>query len=263
MAKKKDTASGASWIVRNLIFGALFVIIIVALVSIFLAIRTRHGKEVVVPDLVNLAVSDAASTASVAGLKTVVIDSVYMKRVARGAVVSQIPKAGSYVKPGRKISLTVNSKVPKKVAMPNLVHVSLRQAKAELQAKGLVLGKLNYVSDIATNNVLRQQMHGSDVRPGKEIYTGSTIDLVLGLNGADAMTYIPNLKGYKYLSAVDALHENSLNVSNLVFDKKIRSYSDSLAAVVYSQRPEATGYPTVMGTGVTLYLSLDADKKAN
>lgn len=258
MAEKKS--SGASWIIRNLVLAVLFVVLVVAGASIFLSIRTRHGKEVTVPDMTGLVVRDASSTAGAAGLRVQVTDSVYMKRMARGAVVSQLPKAGSKVKPGRKISLTINSQVPKKVTMPNLIHVSLRQAKAELAAKGLMLGKLNYVSDIATNNVLRQQYRGRDVEPGKQLYTGSTIDLVLGLNGSDAMTYVPRLTGYKYLNAVDALHDNSLNVNGLVFDKSVRSYADSVNAVVYSQRPEATGYPTVMGTGVTLYLKLDADK---
>ena len=40
-------------------------------------------------------------------------------------------------------------------------------------------------------------------------------------------------------------------------------FNDSLNAVVYSQRPSATGYPTVMGTGVTLYLSVDGKPSAD
>ncbi len=260
MAEKK---SSLNWIVKNLVLGALFVVVVVAAASIFLAVRTRHGKEITVPDLTSQTVQDALSTAGAAGLRVQVVDSVYMKRMPRGAVVSQLPKAGAKVKPGRKISLTINSTVPKKVSMPNLVHVSLRQAKAELAAKGLVLGRLTYVSDIATNNVLEQQFRGRSVAPGRQLYTGSVIDLVLGLNGADAMTYVPNLHGYKYLRAVDALHDNSLNVSGLFFDKSVRTYNDSLNAVVYSQRPSATGYPTVMGTGVTLYLSVDGKPSAD
>lgn len=252
-----------NWIVKNLLLGVLFVALLVAAASIFLSIRTRHGREVTVPDLTSQTMADAASTAAAAHLRVQVTDSVYMKRMARGAVVSQLPKAGAKVKPGRKISLTINSLVPKKVSMPNLIHVSLRQAKAELSAKGLVLGKLNYISDIATNNVLEQHYRGRPVAPGKQLYTGSVIDLVVGLNGADAMTYVPNLHGFKYLRAVDALHDNSLNVSGVFFDKSVRTYNDSLNAVVYSQRPSATGYPTVMGTGVTIYLSLDGNQPAD
>ena len=257
---KENKSILGNWIVRNLLLSVLFVLLVVAAASIFLSIRTRHGKEVTVPDLSGLSVQDAASVAGAADLVVLVSDSVYMKRMPRGAVVSQLPRAGSKVKPDRKIALTINSQVPKKVTMPNLIHVSLRQAKAELAAKGLVLGKLNYVSDIATNNVLQQQFRGRDIEPGKQLYSGSVIDLVLGLNGSDAMTYVPNLHGYKYLSAIDAIQDNSLNVSGVIFDKEIRTYADSLAATVYSQRPAATGNPVVMGTSVTVYLKLNADE---
>ena len=66
--------------------------------------------------------------------------------------------------------------------MPNLVGLSMRQALAELQSRGLVLGKLIYVQDMATNNVLRQ-LHGNrEINPGKTIETDTVIDLVLGLN---------------------------------------------------------------------------------
>ena len=258
MAKNKSLLN--NWIVRNLLLGIIFVLLVVAAASIFLSIRTRHGKEITVPDLSGMSVSDAGAIASAADLQVLVTDSIYMKRLPRGAIVSQLPRAGSRVKPGRKISLTVNSQVPKKVTMPNLIHVSLRQAKAELSAKGLALGRLNYVSDIATNNVLRQQYRGRDIEPGVQLYSGSVIDLMLGLNGSDAMTYVPNLHGYKYLSAIDAIQDNSLNVSAVIFDKEVRSYADSMAATVYSQRPAATGNPVVMGSSVTIYLKLNADE---
>lgn len=258
MKKKQSILS--NWVVKNLLLGVLFVLVVVSAVSIFLSVRTRHGKEIIVPDLSGMSQYDARHTASAAGLTTLISDSVYMKRMPRGAVVSQLPRAGAKVKPGRKIALTVNSQVPKKVSMPNLIHVSLRQAKAELTSKGLVLGKLVYVSDIATNNVLRQRYRGSDIEPGTQLYSGSVIDLTLGLNGSDAMTYVPNLTGYKYRSAVDAIQDNSLNVSAVIFDREIRTYADSLAATVYSQRPAATGNPVVMGTSVTVYLKLNADE---
>ena len=55
----------------------------------------------------------------------------------------------------------------KKVSMPNLVGYSMRQAKAELNSRGLSLGKLIYVSDIATNNVLKQIYRNREIRPGR------------------------------------------------------------------------------------------------
>lgn len=249
-----------NWIVKNVTLYAVLVALIAFVVTICLNICTRHGQEVAVPDFTNRSVEEAEKMASEAGVTVLVTDSIYMNRAARGAVISQLPKAGSRVKEGRKVSLTINSSIPKKVRMPSLVGTSMRQAKAELSSKGLVLGNLRYVSDIATNNVLRQLYRGRDIVPGKEIPSGSTIDLVLGLNSTEGRAYIPNLKGLKYLTAIDAIHDNSLNVSSIRFDSTVKTYSDSLSASVYSQRPEATGEAVMMGSGVTIMLTLDENK---
>ena len=249
-----------NWIVKNVILYAVLVCLMAFVVTICLNIGTKHGQEVAVPDFTNRTVAEAESMATGAGVTVLVTDSIYMNRAAKGAVLSQLPKAGSRVKEGRKVSLTINSSIPKKVRMPSLVGTSMRQAKAELSSKGLILGNLRYVSDIATNNVLRQLYRGRDIVPGKEIPSGSTIDLVLGLNSTEGRAYIPNLKGLKYLTAIDALHENSLNVNSIRFDSTVKTYSDSLSAAVYAQRPEATGDPVMMGTGVTIMLTIDENK---
>ena len=68
MAQKKKSILG-NWIVRNLLLGVLFVLLVVAVASIFLAIRTRHGKEITVPDMAGLTVADSRTTARAAGLE--------------------------------------------------------------------------------------------------------------------------------------------------------------------------------------------------
>lgn len=240
-----------NWIVKNLLLAAAFIAVIVAAVSLFLSIVTRHGEEIPVPDFTGMSIEEAGAVASSANLKAVVTDSVYVRRMRPGAVYMQNPKAGSNVKKGRKIRLTTNTMAPKEVYMPSLVGVSLRQAKAELLRNGLALGRLIYVKDIATNNVLRQQRYGFDIPAGEPVSSGTRIDLVLGL-GKDDMTYVPDLSGKQYLQAVDILQENSLNVGRLRFEAGVRDYADSVAAVVYSQNP-ASG--TVRkGSEVTLHL---------
>ena len=64
----------------------------------------------------------------------------------------------------------------------------------------------------------------------------------------------------KYMRAVDAVHDNSLNVARLVFDSDIKTYGDTLDAVVYKQAPAASRNPIVMGSDVTLYFSKDPGK---
>ena len=249
-----------NWIVKNLLLAIGLLLALVLVSALFLNLLTRHGKELVVPDFTNMKISEATYTASVDGMRIEVVDSVYIRRMGRGLVYSQNPKPGSKVKKGRRILLTINSVTPKKVQMPNLVGYSMRQAKAELSSRGLALGKLMYVSDIATNNVLRQLVGNMENTPGRMIESGTAVNLVVGLNSSDSQTYIPDVKGLKYLRAVDVVHDNSLNIKRLVFDESVKNYSDSLDAIVVRQGPEASMAPIMMGSDVTLYLSVDPAK---
>ncbi len=258
MKEKEDKKSFISnWIARNVILAFLLFTVLIGGSSMLLRVLTNHGKTIEVPDFTSMTVNEAKHEAAGHKLRVEVIDSIFVRKMERGAVYSQNPKAGSRVKQGRRILLTINAKNAKKISMPNLVGYSMRQAKAELNSRGLALGKLIYVNDIATNNVLRQIYRNREIRPGRQIETGSEIYLEVGLNPEDNLTYIPNVKGLKYLRAVDAVHDNSLNIGRVVFDKTVRNYTDSLNASVTRQTPEASGNPILMGSDVTIYLSLD------
>ena len=250
----------SNWIVKNLIWAIVFVAGFAIAVTVFLNIFTQHNREITVPDMVNLTFEESAQVAQAAGVRVVVADSVYVRRLKPGVVFSQLPKAGSQVKKGRKIALTTNALVSKKVSMPSLVGFSMRQAKAELMSKGLTLGKLIYMNDMATNNVLQQLYDNRPIEPGTQVESGAVIDLVLGLNGEDFRTVIPNVLGMKYLRAVDAIHENYLNIGTLNFDSSVKNYSDSMDAVVYSQRPAYLGDAVRMGGSVSLFLTVDENK---
>ncbi len=248
-----------NWIVWNLILAVAAVLVFVTLVSIFLSLGTQHGREIEVPDFTNLTWSEARKVASDRGVRVILADSVYVKRLKPGVVYLQTPEAGAHVKRGRRVRLTTNTLVPKEVEMPSLVGYSMRQAKAELARHGLTLGRLIYTRDIATNSVLHQQRGGVDIKPGTVLASGTTINLVLGLNPSDNMTYVPKLIGKQYLPAVDQTLESSLNVGKLRFDETVRTYADSVSAFVYQQRPAASE-KVRMGTEVTLSLTTDPAK---
>ncbi len=272
MTEKKTEKKGffGNWIVKNLIWALALVAVLVVGAMIFLNVVTQHNKELVVPDFSNMTVAEAEAEAARVGMRVEVTDSVFAKRMRKGAVRDQNPSPGSKVKEGRRISLTINALNAKRVQMPNLVGLSMRQALAELQSRGLVLGKLIYVEDLATNNVLRQLRGNREIAPGRSIETETVIDLVVGLNPeTDATTYIPSVIGKKYLTAVDAVHKQSLNIKSLKFDESVKDYDDSLNAVVYRQSPEplakegseAADLSSVsLGSDVSLYLTIDPER---
>lgn len=257
--KKKGFFS--HWIVRNLLIAVLIVAVLVVGAMIFLNVVTQHDKEIDVPDFSNMTLSEAESAASQAGVRLEVTDSVFVKRMKRGAVYRQNPQAGSKVKEGRRIVLTINAVNAKKVTMPDLVGLSMRQAKAELMSRGLVLNRLIYVQDLATNNVLRQLRGNREIEPGTMIESESAIDLVVGLNSMDNVTYVPDVSGLKNLSAVEAIQDHSLNIRTLKFDDTVKDYDDSLNAMVYRQEPAASDSVKVnMGDEVVLYLTIDQSR---
>lgn len=250
-----------NWIVKNLLKALLLVVFLVVVTSILLGVFTQHSKIITVPDLKDLPAQEAIALASQNSLRAEITDSVYVRRMEKGAVFSQNPKAGSAVKKGRKVRLTINAIVPKKISMPNLIGYSMRQARAELMSKGLNLGTLIYVKDMATNNVLKQLYRNVEIAPGTLIESGATINLVVGLDDYDNTTYVPNVVGMKNQRAVEIIHDNSLNIRRLVFDKNVKDYSDSLNAVVYKQSPSPSNEALGMGSEVTLYLSLEEDSQ--
>ncbi len=250
------------WIVGNILLAVLLFAALTVTAQISLRVLTRHGKSVSVPDFTNMSVEEARKTAEMSDLKVIVTDSVFVRRLDKGVVYRQNPKPGSGVKKGRHISLTINSVIPRTILMPDLVGCSLVEAKAELLNRGLNLGGLRYVEDIATNNVLKQLCMGKEISAGSRIISGSDVDLVLGLNPENSLTDVPNLTGLKYIHAIDVLHDNSLNCGRAVFDDGIRTYADSVNAVVYRQDPAVSDEQVTMGSAVTLHLALDPGKAA-
>jgi beta-lactam-binding protein with PASTA domain len=259
--KKTKTGFLGNWIVRNLLAALSIAVVLLVGAMIFLNVATKHNQELIVPDLSNMSVADADSIAVSEGMRIEVVDSVFVKRMKKGAVYRQNPIAGSKVKQGRRISLTINAVNAKKVTMPNVVGLSMRQAMAEIQSRGLVLGKLIYKEDLATNNVLRQLMNDKDIEPGTQVESEAVVNLVLGLDASDSRTYVPDVLGMRNISAVDAVHSSSLNIKRLRFDSTVKDYDDSLAAVVYKQTPEPSDSVSVMKGGeITLFMTIDENK---
>jgi hypothetical protein len=62
----------------------------------------------------------------------------------------------------------------------------------------------------------------------------------------------------KYVSAIDAIHDKYLNVGTVRFDPDIRTYADSVNAVVYKQ--DTPGSSKALGSRVSLTLTLDSSK---
>lgn len=259
-SKKKKKPFKLSFAKNILLILAILIVGFICVIFSLQAI-TRHGREFTLPDLTGMTVSEAQALTHRKHLRLIVNDSAYIRGMERGVIFKQNPDPGSKIKRDRRVLLSINSIIPKQIAVPYLVGYSLRQARTEIAACGLRLGRISYVEDIATNNVLEQKYNGDVIQPGAKLESESCIDLVLGLNPKDRNTYVPSVTGLKYRIAEDILHDNSLNIYRTEFDETVQSYSDSLNSFVYRQYPAASDSCTVSaGSSVTLYLSKDRSK---
>ncbi len=188
-----------------------------------------------------------------------VIDSVFNAPGKKGTVFSQNPPANFKVKEGRTILLTVKTFNPQRIPMPDFTGVSLIQAKADIETYGLKIGKLKYIPDIATNNVLEQMYRGKPISPGTLIEKNSIIDLVLGLGKSNKITIVPDLNGLTFNDATQNTADHSLNIGILIYDHTIESSQDTTNAIIWKQSPGKNTQITI-GSPIDIWLTLDMNK---
>ena len=249
-------------LLKHSLFAVIGGFILIFLIFLSLNLITHHGEGLSVPDFTGLNKNQLDELADDKNLNYKIIDSVYNAPGKKGTVIAQIPPPGFKVKEARAILLTVKTFNPQKILMPDFTGVSLIQAKADIETYGLKIGKLKYVPDIATNNVLKQKFEGRVIKPGTLIEKNSVIDLVLGMGKSDKITIVPDLTGMTIDDAIQKATDLSLNIGAKVYDNTLTKKTDSLTAVIWKQVP-TRGTQITIGSAIDIWLSLDINKTDN
>lgn len=148
---------------------------------------TRHGEAVVVPDVKGMNLRLAENELDKQSLKSIVIDSSYVKGMPPGSILEQNPSGGSKVKEGRTIYLTINADSAPKVAVPDIMdNSSLRQAEAKLRALGFKLTEPEYING-EKDWVYNIKYRGRNLKAGEKIPHEAVLTLCVG-DGNETMT---------------------------------------------------------------------------
>jgi len=139
-------------------------ILVVAFFKIYLPYTTNHGETITVPNLQGMHKDKLEEFLSERNLEIQIDDSSYNAGAQPFLVFQQYPLPGSKVKQSRKIYVSINSKNPPLVKMPNLKDRSFINAQRELESFGLLLGEINYVPDLQLNAVLKQSINGREIQ---------------------------------------------------------------------------------------------------
>lgn len=184
-------------ILKHIFFIIIFlVVIVVFLFYLYFPILTNHGETITVPDLKGLNYIEIDDFLSKRNLRYEIIkDSSYTTEYPPLSVIFQNPIYGKKVKEDRKIYLTLNSVKPPKIKMPKLINGSVKNAQLILKTYDLLLGKINYVPDMAANAVIQQYHNGEIIQGGDLISKGSIVDLDIGNGMGNQIFEIPNLLG--------------------------------------------------------------------
>ena len=241
------------------ILGAI-VLILVLMVGVYkyLDSYTKHGETITVPDLRGMTPDKLAEFLENKHLKFVIMDSIFVNKKPRGALLEQDPAPNEKVKEHRTIYVTINSKVPPQVAFPNLEDYSYPYVIAFLETYGLKVGDLAYRPDLAKNRVLSARFKGKELRVGDKIPKGSEVGLVLGDGLGNTKVTVPSLIGLPLDEALFVLKASSLNKGVVVSDSPI---NDSSAFKVWKQKPEATHDARIsQGESVDIFVTQNLSK---
>ena len=170
--------------------GLAIVVIVVLVFGIlqWLKSSTNHNEFVEVPDLAKLSVTQMRKVIEDADLRYEVLDSAnYNPDYPRFSVIEQNPPAGNKVKQNRKIYVTVNPSGYKKVSVPNIIQVTLRNATAKLRAVGLDVQRVTYIDEFGKDMVYRIKYKGKYIEEGYKLPKTSKIELICG-NGNESQS---------------------------------------------------------------------------
>ncbi|SFU27017.1 PASTA domain-containing protein [Petrimonas sp.] len=179
-AKPTAKKNRSNSIFFNLVAICVVAILLLLVTNLFLNIYTRHGQNVVVPQLQGFQEEEAAAILRSKGLHIRVVDSIYKKDAVPGSIIEQTPKPNNKVKEGREIYVTIYSRNPQQVSVPGLVDFSSRQAIALLNSIGFTQIAIEEVPAQYSGLVISVEYRGRKLLPDEQIPAGSPLKLVVG-----------------------------------------------------------------------------------
>ena len=134
-------------------------------------------KAVAVPDLRGFSIRQARLNLEAAGFTMGDIEWTNTDSLPEKVVVFSYPGTGTMIPYGSQVNLMVNQgPYQRTVFVPRLIGLSLAEAKAKLEDKGLALG---LVSNVINENYLPETVLEQSEDAGSELLPGEEVDLVV------------------------------------------------------------------------------------
>jgi beta-lactam-binding protein with PASTA domain len=227
---KRNTLGGV--LIHMFLAGCLLVGLCILYFFFYLPKTTNHGESITVPNIEGMQLDQLDDFLVKRNLRYEINDSAYSEDHPPLTVLKQYPHAGSKVKEGRNISISINRLTPPTVPVPNLVDGSVVNADAVLKSNELRRGKIELVSG-PFNVVKEMKYQGQVIEASERVPKGSVIDLVV-MDGGSKNFEAPDFTGRDLEDAKVVIFGSNLNLGNVLI------IGDTTGgAVVLRQKPEA------------------------
>lgn len=230
-------------LVTHVTVGAAAFTLAWAIVALVIFPDDSLPRDVVIPSVVGLPLSDAQARLRDAGLDHALGERRPSTTVPRSTVLAQDPAAGGAAQRGDRVTLDVSAG-QRPVTIPRLVGMGRADAERALRRAGLELGDV----DERPGAEARGTVLEAEPRPGQVVPEGSAIDLVVSAGPAELL--MPDVVGRSAAEARGTLEQLGLVVGTVDTD----SASTLPSGVVLSQIP-AAGAAVAPGTSVFLRVS--------
>jgi len=174
---------------------------------------TNFNKGVTVPDVTQLSLDDAEQLLERYGLRHEILDRRANAVFPANYIIDQAPSPLQIVKPNRKIYLTVNTEVRPTAVVPDVVNMSLRNARIQIENYGFEVGTTSYESSRFRNTVLRQSL-----APGDTVDRGATINLVVSDGLGDRIVTVPEITGLRLSQAQQRIRQAGLRIEEIRYE---------------------------------------------
>jgi beta-lactam-binding protein with PASTA domain len=168
------------FLLGNLLAMAVVIVLLFLGLKYGLAWYTHHNEGIKVPKVEGMIYSNALLLMEENGLRIMVTDSGYNKRLPANCILAQSPGEGTMVKEGHMIYVTLNAPSSPSFAIPDVIdNSSYREAEAKLTALGfkllppkVVMGEKDWVYGIISR--------GRRVSTGDMVSVESPLTLMIG-----------------------------------------------------------------------------------
>jgi len=203
--------STSTWIIGLMAATAFVGLALILLIRILSP--SGEAEVVAVPEVANISVEAATTLLEALGF-AVERSDVPDPGIAVGLVVGADPVSGTELESGATVILLVSSG-PSAVDVPNLLNLTLDEARSVILASGLTLGDIKTeVSPVVPADTVLSQ----DPTPGATVESGAPIDIVISA-GTDAIQ-MPDVVGKSQAEAIFQLSQAGFQSDQIIIEEQ-------------------------------------------